>query len=480
MSKETLSTLEKALEVNLDDGRYGTFAEIGAGQEVVRWFFQAGGAAGTVSKSISAYDMKVSDAIYGSCQRYVSRQRLEAMLRCEQNLNRERLSSERGAATRFFSFADTVSARNYHGTNECHAWMGIRFQAEPGSDDSVIVIHARMLDDTNAAQQEALGVLGVNLVHGAFHHSENPTDLIASLLDSLSVERIEIDMIDVSGPAFANVDNRVLTLRLVQLGLTGAAMFGADGKVLQPSEALRKKALLVQRGRFRPITHVNMDILKSGLAKFAAEEWAEPSDILPIMEISMQNLLEDTDVCLQDFVDRAEVVAASGGVAMISDFPQYHRLADYLCRYTTMPIALTMGLESLRQLFNAKFYGDLDGGILEGIGRLFCDQVRVLAYPVLDSETQRPRTLQDVSFNDSLQHLFAYLCELNRISALDSASTEYLSIHSHDVLKKIREQDRTWMDCVPTAVAQKIVELKLFGCKGSAEAESDRKQLEPA
>ncbi len=480
MSRESLSTLEKALEVNLDEERYGTFAEIGAGQEVVRWFFQAGGAAGTVSKSISAYDMQVSDAIYGACQRYVSRQRLEAMLRCEQDLNRERLSSERGAATRFFSFADTVSARNYHGTNECHAWMGIRFQAEPGAADSVIVIHARMLDDTNAAQQEALGVLGVNLIHAAFHHSDNPTELIASLLDSLSVERIEIDMIDVSGPAFAKADNRVLTLRLVQLGLTGAAMFGADGNVLQPSEALRKRALLVQRGRFRPITHVNMDILQSGLAKFATEEWADPEDILPIMEISMQNLLEDTDVCLQDFVDRAEVVAATGGVAMISDFPQYHRLADYLCRYTERPIALTMGLESLKQLFNAKYYGDLDGGILEGIGRLFCDQVRVLAYPVLDNDTERPRTLQDVCFNDSLQHLFAYLCELNRISALDGASTEYLNIHSHDVLRKIRERDASWMDCVPAEVAQKIIEQKLFGYEGGATVETPCEELAPA
>lgn len=480
MSRVCLSTLEKALEVNLDEGCYGTFAEIGAGQEVVRWFFQAGGAAGTVSKSISAYDMKVSDAIYGACQRYVSRERLEAMLVCEQDLNRKRLSSERGSATRFFSFADTVSARNYHGTNECHAWMGIRFQSEPGSADSVIVIHARMLDDTNASQQEALGVLGVNLVHAALRNRQDPTELIASLLDSLSIERIEIDMIDVSGPAFAEVDNRVLTLRLVQLGLTGAAMFGADGNVLQPSEALRKKALLVQRGRFRPITHVNMDILQSGLAKFADEEWAEPQDILPIMEISMQNLLEDTDVCLEDFVDRAEVVAATGGVAMISDFPQYHRLADYLCRYTARPIALTMGLESLKRLFNAKYYSDLDGGILEGIGRLFCDQVRVLAYPVLEEGRKHTRTLQDVRFPDSLQHLFAYLCELNRISALDSASTKYLSIHSHEVLRKIREKDDSWVDCVPAAVAEKIIEQKLFGYAGSTDRKPSREELAPA
>lgn len=463
-----LSTLEKALEINLDTSRYGTFAEIGAGQEVVRWFFQAGGAAGTVSKSISAYDMQVSDAIYGPCERYVSRQRLDAMLSCEQALNRERLSAGRGAETRFFSFADTVSARNYHGTNECHAWMGIRFQAEAQDEDSVVIIHSRMLDDTNAAQQEALGVLGVNLIHAAFDSHQEPARLIASLLDGLSIERIEIDMIDVAGPAFAGVDKRILALQLVQLGLTGAAMFDAAGNVLQPSEALRKRALLVQRGRFRPITHVNMDILRCAREKLALEEWAQPDDILPIMEISMQNLLEDSDVCLEDFVDRAEVVSAAGCIAMVSDFPQYHRLADYLCRYTQKTIALTLGLETLQRLFDPQYYEDLDGGTLEGIGRLFCDQVRVLAYPAKAADADDVRTLGDIVFPDSLQHLFAYLCERKRIVSLDNAATEVLDIHSHDVLQMIRVNDAAWRRCVPEAVANKIATRRLFGFAGVA------------
>ncbi|MEC5126808.1 hypothetical protein VSU19_08610 [Verrucomicrobiales bacterium BCK34] len=247
---ETPTTVEKALQVNLDARRYGTFAEIGAGQEVVRWFFLAGGAAGTISKSISAYDMKVSDAIYGQCSRYVCRERLESMLEYEQDLNMERLHPSRGDTTAFFSFADTVSARNYHGTNECHGWLGIRFQAHPRDESSQIVIHVRMLDKTNARQQDALGIVGVNLIYGAcmLHHS--PELLIESLLDNLTTSRIEIDMIEFSGIEFRHVDNRFMSLKLVQLGLTNAAMFGAEGKVLQPSEALRKKGNSRRAGQF--------------------------------------------------------------------------------------------------------------------------------------------------------------------------------------------------------------------------------------
>lgn len=461
-----LSTREKAFEINLDAGRYGTFAEIGAGQEVVRWFFQAGGAAGTISKSISAYDMQVSDAIYGDCDRYVSRQRLEAMLKHEQQLNRDRLAEQRGENSCFFAFADTVSARNYLGTNECHAWMGIRFQATPGSDDSVIVIHVRMLDDNNPDQQEALGIVGVNLIYGAHTHFSDTHKLLTSLTDGLSSGRVEVDMVDVSGAAFEGVDNRVLTLRLVQLGLTGAAMFSADGNVLQPSEALRKRRLLVQRGRFRPVTHVNMDMLQSAQRQFDVLGELTDGEVLPIMEISMHSLKEDDEVCLEDFVSRAEVISTTGCAVMISDFQEYHRLAAYLSRYTDKSIGLAMGLASLEGLFDEAYYNDLDGGILESFGRLFKEQVKLLIYPRKDTDTAVIQTLESLQLDDSRQHLLDYLRARGFIVALDDVSYDYLDIHSPEVLSMITSGSEQWTELVPKSVADIIKEQRLFGYGG--------------
>ncbi|MEQ8206603.1 MAG: hypothetical protein RIA65_10540 [Woeseia sp.] len=462
----TLSTLEKALEINLDDGRYGTFAEIGAGQEVVRWFFQAGGAAGTISKSISAYDMQVSDAIYGDCNRYVSRERLDAMLAYEQDLTRARLQESRGSHARFFTFADTVSARNYHGTNECHGWMGFRFQAEPGAEDSSIVIHVRMLDDNNAAQQEAIGVIGVNLIHSAAFLHTDPAGLVKALTDNLSRDRVEIDMIDVSGPAFAGMDNRVMTLRLVELGLTGAAMFAANGEVLQPSEALRKRPLLVQRGRFRPVTHVNLDMLQCSLQKFSTVSGVAVDEILPILEISMHNLKEDGNVSLEDFVSRAEVAAATGCTVMISDFRQYHRLAAYLSRYTKAPIGLPLGLATLRSLFDEQYYADLDGGILEGFGRLFRQQLKLLIYPLKNADSGAIEDLSNLNPASELRHLLDYLQTRGYLIPLDTVTHQYLDIHSPEVLGLIARGDDAWKTMVPTAVATKIVEQNLFGYPG--------------
>ena len=458
-----MSTLEKAFEINLDTGRYGTFAEIGAGQEVVRWFFQAGGAAGTISKSISAYDMQVSDAIYGPSKRYVSRDRLEAMLAHEQHLTRTRLSVGRGDDSCFFSFADTVTARNYLGTNDCHAWMGIRFQDKPHADDSTIIVHVRLLDDTNAAQQEALGVLGVNLIHSAYTLYETPTQLVAALLDGLSVERIEIDMINFSGPVFAGVDNRVMSLRLVELGLTGVAMFAANGEVLQPSEALRKKTLLVQRGRFRPITHINMDILRSALETLARQCEIDEEDILPIFEISMHNLMEESYVCLDDFISRADIISTTGCAVMISDFREYHRLAQYLYRYTDKTIGLPMGLETLRTLFEERYYDNLDGGILEGLGRLFKAHLNLLAYPLKNADTGQIESLDDVRLKGSLPHLFEYLRDRGFIRTIENPSHKYLDIRSHNVLSMIAAGDERWTELVPAGVASAIVERRLFG-----------------
>ena len=466
---------EKALCINLDPERYGSFAEIGAGQEVVRWFFQAGAAAGTIAKSISAYDMKVSDAIYGKCKRYVCRERLEAMLEYEHKLNLDRLSDSRGAQTAFFSFADTVSARNYHGTNECHGWLGIRFQASPNAAPSEIIIHVRMLDNENALQQEALGIVGVNLVYGAMYLSETPDLLVKSLLDGLSVDRLEVDMVDFSGDAFQAVDNRVISLRLVQLGLSGAAMFAADGRVLQPSEFLRKKPVLVERGRFRPVTHVNIDMKDSALADFEKEADVESGETVALMEITMNNLrTEEGDIDLNDFISRAEVLEATGHTVMISDFPEYYRLTEYLSRYTQRRIGLTMGAYSLAELFEEHYYSALDGGILESFGRLFKNNVKLYIYPFKNNDLSELVKVETLEVDEKNKSLYRYLVERGCIAQIENYNASYLDIFSHDVLSKIMAGEKGWEALVPNIVAKKIIGQCLFGYRELATA------IEPA
>jgi hypothetical protein len=453
---------QKALAVNLDPRRYGTFAEIGAGQEVVRWFFQVGGAAGTISKSISAYDMKVSDAIYGKCDRYVCRQRLEDMLRYEHELNLSRLKESRGNRTGFFTFADTVSARGFKGDNECHGWMGVRFQSHPRDDDSQVILHVRMLDPENALQQEALGIVGVNLVYGACFLHHDPEQLIESLLDSLTTQRIEIDMIEFSGIEFRHVDNRAMSLRLVQLGLTGAAMFAADGTVLQPSEVLRKKPVLVERGSFRPVTHVNMDMLDSAMAKFQADPNVAGKEVVSLMEITMRNLLSEGDLDLHDFLARADVVAACGQTVLISDYFQYYRLAAYLQRYTKEMIGITMGAGSLLDLFDEQHYTQLEGGILESFGRLFKNDLKVYVYPLLDRKTGALTTADTLQVAPTLRQLYGFLVERGCIMQIDNHKAEYLPIFSRDVLARIKRGDASWETMVPAGVARVIKEKHFF------------------
>ncbi|MBK1829476.1 TonB-dependent receptor [Verrucomicrobiaceae bacterium R5-34] len=460
---ELKTTLDKALQVNLDPKRYGTFAEIGAGQEVVRWFFRAGAAAGTISKSISAYDMKVSDAIYGRCKRYVCRDRLESMLEYEQDLNLERLKSERGDTTAFFTFADTVSARNYHGTNECHGWMGVRFQAHPRDESSQIIIHVRMLDTTNALQQEALGVVGVNLLYGACMLHHHPDKLIESLLDNLSTARIEIDMIEFSGIEFRHVDNRLMSLKLVQLGLTSAAMFGAKGKVLQPSEVLRKKAVLVERGSFRPVCNTNIDIMRCAHERFIVEPEVDADSVIQIMEVTMSNLMADGQIDYRDFLARADMLVACGMTVLISDYFQYYRLAAYLSRYTKKKIGITMGIGSVRELFDEKYYTALEGGILESFGRLFKNDLKLYVYPLKDANKKELMTIENLEVSEDLKNLYNYLIDRGCIEQLTNHDEECLEVFSRDVLAKIAAGDKSWEKMVPEEVAEVIKTRGYFG-----------------
>ncbi|MGA3295225.1 MAG: TonB-dependent receptor [Candidatus Acidiferrales bacterium] len=458
-----LSTNQKALKINLDPARYGTFAEIGAGQEVARWFFKVGGAAGSISKSISAYDMAVSDAIYGRCQRYVSRERLQNMLDYEHNLNLERLKISRGDRTAFFAFADTVAAINYEGTNECHGWMGVKFQAHLRDHDSQVVIHVRMLDRENSLQQEVLGIVGVNLLYGAFFLHHKPEVMLESLLDNLTTDRIEIDMVEFSGIEFRHVDNRVMSLKLVQLGLSGAAMFGPSGQVLQPSEVLRKRPILVQRGSFRPVMKVDIDMMQSAHERFAAEPEVQADRIVELMEITMRNLLVTGEIDLTDFLARAEVLAAAGKTVLISDYFEYHRLAAYLTRWYSEPIAVTMGAASLQDIFKEQYYAELEGGILEAFGKLFTKDLRIYVYPLLDPATGMLNTVENVSIPSDLHNLYRHLVERGRIKPLDNFDESVLHIFSRDVLKRIKDNDTSWESMVPSEIAEVIKRRRFFG-----------------
>ena len=479
----TLDTHAKALQINLDARRYGTFAEIGAGQEVVRWFFRAGGASKTIAKSMSAYDMAVSDAIYGKAERYVCRPRLQAMLDHEHGLNLSRLGETRGDATSFFAFADTVSALSYRGTSECHGWMGVKFQSRPRDQDSQIIVHVRMLDSQNALQQEALGVVGVNLLYGAFFLSSEPDLLIESLLDGLTTRRIEIDMIEFSGIEFRQVDNRLMSLKLVQLGLSGAAMFDPRGAVLQPSEVLYKKNVLVERGSFRPICHPNVDMLRCARAAFThdlaatatppaasgpgADDGAASSgnddDIVELMELTMRNLRDEGgEVDRADFLARADMLAAIGKTVLISDYFELYRLAAYLGRHTKLKIAMTMGVPSLRDLFDPRSYADLEGGILESFGRLFKNDLRLYVYPLLEGASHLVAA-DTLEVAPHIRKLYEHLLDNGSIKPLEDFDRSCLRIFSNDVLAKIRKGDPSWEAMVPAEVVRVIKQRRFLG-----------------
>ncbi len=491
--KTLLTTNRKALTINLDEPKYGTFAEIGAGQEVARVFFQAGGASGTIAKTISAYDMAFSDAIYGKAPRYVSRERLSLMLEHEYNLLIERLAASRGDRTTFFVFADTVAARNYKGTNEAHGWMGVRFQTEPGGVPNEIVIHVRMWDKENVLQQDALGIVGTNLIYGAFYYRDDPRKFTESLLDNLSADRIEVDMLKFSGAAFGHVDNRLMSLYLVQFGLTNAVMFGANGEVLQPSEILYKKAILVERGSFRPVTHVNVDMLNCASAQFVQEPLVKGKDIVVIMEITMNNLLAAGSLDAQDFLSRVDLLAELGFTVLISNYSEYFRLTSYFRRYTKEMIGVAMGINNLLEIFNEKYYENLEGGILESFGRLFRHSVKLYVYPMrqdayghyLNSAPTAPAptataansfaasvliNAKNVQVVDHLRNLYNHLLENHYIECIVGFDSSILHIFSRDVLRRIKERDSTWEQMVPESVVSAIKKRHLFGYSETAAA----------
>jgi hypothetical protein len=457
-----ISTDEKALHINLDSTKYGTFAETGAGQEVARRFFRVGGAAGTIAKTMSAYDMTFSDAIYGSADRYVSRVRLQTMLDHEYDLLIERLDQKFGAEKAFFVFADTVAARSFKERNESHGWLGVRFQSQPRGQPNQIIIHVRLLDEANVDQQEALGVIGVNLLHGAFY-CRQPEKLIASLQENLSPGRIEVDMIKFSGPLFQIIDNRLMSLQLVSQGLTDAVMFKADGETVQPAEVFYKRAILIERGNFRPVTYATNDMLDGARRVFLKHCDCLEEDVVVLMEMTLENLLADGQVDHTDFLARVDILGALGRTVLISRFREYYRLAAYLFRYTNRAIGLVMGVPSLLEILNEKYYTNLEGGILEALGRMFKGGLKLYVYPMIDGATGKIVTATHIDVAPNLRSLFRYLIDNQYVQEITDYHPEYLRIQPPDVLAKLQSGDSRWEQMVPPEVAQTIKKREFFG-----------------
>ena len=466
-----LTTKEKALQINLRPDIYGSFAEIGAGQEVAANFFKAGGSSGTVAKTMSAYDMTFSDAIYGASQRYVCEARLIRMLQKEYNLLGDRLP-ERVQSTRFFAFANTVEALNYQKTNQPHGWVGLRFQLRPDTPFNECVVHVKMHDNDNVLQQQALGIIGVNLIFGALFFPD-PEEMLDSLMDNLSSGRIEIDMFRLSGPDFEHVDNRLMCLKLVKNGMTRATIFGPDGNVMQPSEFLYKKNVLILRGRFRPVTLVNVDMLLTGRRHFKKEEDVKKDKMLLLTELTLNDLTSEKGIDDRDFLHRVDIICSLGQNVMISNYPEYYRLADYLSRFTKgQKIGLILGIDNLLKVFEEKYYEELSGGLLEAFGTLFGKNVILYVYPTLTAGSQEVLTLDKMEnkLPANQRSLFQYLLQNEKLKMIDGADSRLLHIKSNEVLSKIKSGETGWEDDVPKKVVAAIKSNCLFDYPCSPEA----------
>ena len=463
MKRQLLETEQKALEINLDAKVYGAFAEIGAGQEVARYFFQVGAAAGTIAKTVSAYDKVVSDKIYGieDTGRYVCESRVYKMLDHEYNLMLERLDTER-PDTCFFAFADTVAAINFTKTIKGDGWLGIRFQLDPQGDPNDLVIHARMLDNDNKLQQQAIGILGVNLIYACYRYKDDPEELLDSLLDGIR-GRVSIDMIRLTGPDFEEVDNRWLSLMLVKHDLTEVAMFNAEGKNVHPSEFLYKKHVMIVRGSFRPATLVNMDMIKSGFQQFRTDSNVPSNKTYLLTEITLDNLCADGDLNEKDFLDRADLLCAMGQTVIISNCQQQQKLIDYLSNYKIQRLGLVIGVRELLNIVNDTFYENQEKSLLAAFGKLFTQKVTYYIYPALQEGSGEVINCENLPVLEDIKFLYKHLLGSQQIRDIQGFNEGVLHIFSKQVLQMIENDEEGWERMVPDKVANLIKEKCLFG-----------------
>ncbi len=463
------NTLQKALEINLDNCKYGTIVEIGAGQEVARNFFRAGGAAGTVAKTMSAYDMQVSDDIYGAeeTKRYVTRSRLLKMLDKEYTAITELLTASRPKNTTFFSYAATVTAKSYLQKNECHGWIGIRLQLYPNAAPSDIILHVRMLDNNGSAQQEALGVLGVNLIHATFNHFTQPKKIIEALIDDLEPKRIEVDMINFSGPYFEETENRLMNLHLVHSNLTHAILFSPEGKIQVPSELFYKKNILVIRGSFTPLTKVHLDMTNCGQEQFNNMEYVDAKKTLVLAELTMASLTVGDQINDDDFLARVDMLNTQGYTVMISDYLRYFRLRAYFRRYTKQQIGMILGISNLKLIFDEDYYEGLEGGILEAFAKLFPDNTHLYIYPSKNADQKELITVNNFQPAKKIQYLYKHFLENGYLIGLKNVDESLLKINPSEVLIDIQKGRGNWESNVPESIAEMIINNKLLGFSNS-------------
>lgn len=483
-----LTTNRKALTLNLRQGIYGTFAEIGAGQEVVRNFFKAGGASGTVAKSMSAYDMKISDDVYGKASRYVSRERLSQMLAFEYDLLVKRLGADRGDSSAFFVFANTVATTSFKSGGDGHAWMGLRFQAGPRSAPNEIHIHVRLWDKEAGLQQDAVGIVGVNLIYAAYFQRDSQDAFIRALVDNVGAARVEVDFLHVSGPEFSGYDNRVCSLKLVESGLTNATAFGSDGSVQVPGEMFYKKSVLVERGLFRPVTTVSVDMMERAAARFVADDESASASLLKLFEISIPTGAQASRLDYADLLARIDLIAAAGFPALVSNYREFYRIPAYFRRYTKEPVAIVAGINNLVDIFSDGYYTHLDGGVLEACGRLFKDKVRMYVYPMrrvqlrrlaasleggrslfedsAEGDAESVVTAENVPMRAAVRHLYAHLLENGLVRSLCEYDPAALNCRPRTLLARIHDDEPGWEHEVPEAVAELIRAKRPWGGHG--------------
>lgn len=458
------SIKDKALRINLNENIYGTFSEIGAGQETVRHFFRAGGSSGTIAKAMSAYDKDFSDAIYGIEKdgRYVTETRLKKMLDHEVRLIENRLDRAKHPNKIFFSYANTVATIDFAKQYKGHGWVGIKYQIEPDEDYNEIVLHIRFKETDARLQQETLGILGVNLIYGAYYKHNDPKRLLRYLYDHLDKDQLEIDTINFSGPRYADVDNRLISLQLVKNGMTDAVMFGPEGNNILPAAILYKKNILALRGSFRPVTKVNMDMYEKSMEMFIQENKVESENTIVIFEITLSNLRSEGEIDERDFFERAELLCALGQYVLISNFQEYYKVVEYFSNYTKARMGLAMGVNNLVDIFDEKYYRHLSGGILEAFGKLFYRDLKVLLYPMKDEDGNIINS-ENLKVHPRMKELYKFFKFNGKVIDIEDFNPNYLDIYSRNVLKMISKNQDGWEEMLPVGIAEIIKEHHLFG-----------------
>ena len=458
----------KALKINLNPKIFGTIAEIGAGQEVARRFFIAGGSSGTVAKTISAYDMALSDKIYGTTddKRYVSRERLEKMLKVEFESLTEVLYDKKDEQTCFFAFANTVSAINFHKDNEPHGWVGIRYQLEPRDEPNEIIMHIRMYEPDNFLQQRTLGILGVNFIYAAYYYYDKPNSFLKSLLDYISTDQVEVDMITMNGPQLDYVDNRLLGVQLVKNKMTNAVLFDRNMNIGQPFDIFYKKNIMFLRGSFRPITYVGFDMIKAGFSMFKKDIKFTKDNTLIFCEISLNNLYEKGALDERDFLDRVLLLTGMGMNVMVSSFQQHHELVSYFTQFKIIKLGIVAGIINMKDVLKDKYYRHLRGGILEASSLLFVNNMKLYIYPAKKRNSEELLTLDQLKIAPDVRFLLEYFKYSKKIVEITDVNKSKLHIFSKEVLRKIHKNDPDWEKMVPKYVSRMIKEHKMFGFSG--------------